>query len=658
MTATAATTDRSRWIALYVLCTGMLMIVLDMTIVNVALPSIQEDLGFSQSSLAWVVNAYLISYGGLLLLAGRIGDLIGPRRVFLVGLAIFTTASALCAVAQGETVLVGARFIQGVGGALTSAVILGMIVRMFSTPRDLAKAMGVFGFVASAGGTLGLLAGGVLTQAINWHWIFFINLPVGVATALLARRYVEDAPGLGLRAGADLIGALLLTASLMLGVYTILGVSDNGWGSAHTLGLSAVSLTLGAAFIARQARIAQPLVPLRIFRAPNIAAANAVQALLVAGMFGMFFMGALYMQKILGYDALQVGLAFLPATLVMGTLSLRVSERVTMRYGPMRALIPSLAGILCGLLLLARTPVDGNYLTDLMPPMILVGFAGLGFPALATFAMSGAKPEDTGLASGLVNTSVQVGGAIGLAVLATLSSQRTGNLIAAGASHASALNSGYHLAYLIGAGLVVVAIALALTGLRVLPMPQHGEMPEPAAPNPRARGSWRAPRRRPCWHHCRMAESNIELVRRGLDSYLRGDVDAVSDLLDPAVRWDGLEGQGSCEGREQALEALRAAASRAEGLQLADAVPFGADKVMVALVRNPPPAEGSDLPPRVYNVVTLSGERVVRMQGFSGRREAVAAARGGEDVAPAKTPRRKKSAWRRLRMGAGRALGR
>jgi EmrB/QacA subfamily drug resistance transporter len=470
---TPTTDDRRRWIALYVLCTGMLMIVLDMTIVNVALPSIQSDLGFSQSSLAWVVNAYLISYGGLLLLSGRIGDLIGPRRILLVGLAIFTVASALCAASQNEVMLVSARFIQGVGGALASAVTLGMIVRMFPEPRDQAKAMGVFGFVASAGGSIGLLLGGVLTQAISWHWIFFINLPIGVVVSVVARRYVDETPGLGLRAGADLIGALLLTASLMLGVYTVLGVTDNGWGSPHTLGLGGTSLLLGIAFLVRQARIEQPLVPLRIFRAPNIAAANAVQALLVAGMFGMFFMGALYLQRVRGYDALQVGLAFLPATIVMGAMSLKVSERVSMRFGPMAALIPSLIGILVGLLLLARTPVDGNYLRDVMPPMALVGFAGLGFPALMTLTMSGAEPEDMGLASGLVNTSVQVGGAIGLAVLATLSSQRSSDLIAGGTAHDAALNSGYHLAYLIGAGLVVIGIVLAVTKLRPQPMPEH-----------------------------------------------------------------------------------------------------------------------------------------------------------------------------------------
>jgi|1186.fasta_scaffold24176_2 EmrB/QacA subfamily drug resistance transporter len=472
-TMTDTTAERRHWIALYVLCTGMLMIVLDMTIVNVALPSIQSDLGFSQASLAWVVNAYLISYGGLLLLAGRLGDLIGPRRVFLVGLAIFTAASALCAVSQGEAMLVSARFIQGVGGAFTSAVILGMIVRMFPPGREQAKAMGVFGFVASAGGSIGLLAGGILTQAISWHWIFFINLPIGVVVAVLARRYVDETPGLGIRQGADALGAVLLTASLMLGVYTILGVSEHGWGSSHTLGLFAVSLALGVAFLVRQARIEQPLVPLRIFRSPNIAAANAVQALLVAGMFGMFFMGALYLQRVLGYDALQVGLAFLPATIVMGTLSLKVSERVSMRYGPLAALLPSLVGILTGLLLLARTPVDGTYVKDMLVPMMLVGSAGLGFPALMMLTMSGVAPEDSGLASGLVNTSLQVGGAIGLAVLATLSSQRTSDLLASGTAHDTALNSGYHLAYMIGAGLVAISIVIAAAKLRPVPMPEQ-----------------------------------------------------------------------------------------------------------------------------------------------------------------------------------------
>ena len=337
------TNERSRWLALYVLCAGMLMIVLDATIVNVALPSIQADLGFSQSSLAWVVNAYLIAFGGLLLLAGRLGDLLGQRRVFLTGLAIFTTASLVCAVAQGQAMLIGARFVQGVGGALTSAVILGMIVTMFPEPREQAKALGVYGFVASAGGSIGLLAGGVLTEAISWHWIFFINLPVGVATAVLALRLVEARPALGLKAGADLPGAVLLTSGLMLGVYTILEVPSTGWTATRTLVLGAVAVALVGTFVARQARIANPLMPLRLLRSRAVAGANAVQAMLVVGMFGMFFLGALYLQQILGYDPLEVGLAFLPSTIVMGFMSLRGSASLTARYGMRPVLLSSLA---------------------------------------------------------------------------------------------------------------------------------------------------------------------------------------------------------------------------------------------------------------------------------------------------------------------------
>jgi EmrB/QacA subfamily drug resistance transporter len=459
--------DRRRWAALYVLCAGMLMIVLDATIVNVALPSIQADLGFSQSSLAWVVNAYLIAFGGLLLLSGRLGDLVGQRRVFLIGLAIFTAASLLCAVSQTQAMLVAARFVQGVGGALTSAVILGMIFTMFPDPREQAKAIGVYGFVASAGGSIGLLAGGALTEAINWHWIFFVNLPVGVVTAVLAVRLIEARPGIGARAGADLPGAVLLTAGLMLGVYTILGVEREGWGSTRTLVLGAVAIGLLVAFVARQARTANPLMPLRLFRSPNVAGANAVQALLVVGMFGSFFLGALYLQEILGYSALQVGLAFLPSTIVMGAMSLRVSGPLTMRIGPKATLIPSLGVLAAGLLLLARTPVDGTYVIDLLPAMVLMGLgAGLAFPSLVVLAMSGATPSDSGLASGLVNTSVQVGGAIGLAILATLASGRTGDLRAAGEPAAAALNGGFHLAYLIGAVLVGVAAAVAVAVLR------------------------------------------------------------------------------------------------------------------------------------------------------------------------------------------------
>jgi EmrB/QacA subfamily drug resistance transporter len=459
--------ERRRWSALYVLCVGMLMIVLDATIVNVALPSIQEDLGFSQNNLAWVVNAYLIAFGGLLLLAGRIGDLIGQRRVFLFGLATFTGASLLCAMAQNQGLLIAARFVQGAGGALTSAVILGMIVTMFPQPGEQARAIGIYTFVAVAGGSIGLLAGGVLTESINWHWIFFVNIPIGIATGLFAIRLVPDREGIGLMAGADIPGAVLLTGSLMLGVYTILGVADKGWGSTQTLALGAVSIGLLGVFLARQAKVANPLMPLRLFRSRNVSGANLVQALLVVGMFAMFFLGALYMQRILGYNALQVGFAYLPMTVVMGTMSFRVTGQLNLRYGPQATLIPAMVFIVAGLLLLARTPVDASYVVDLLPAMILIGVgAGLGFPSLMTLAMSGATASDSGLASGLVNTSVQVGGAIGLAVLATLATERTNAQLDNGASTAAALNSGYHLAYLIGVGLVLVAIAVAVSVLR------------------------------------------------------------------------------------------------------------------------------------------------------------------------------------------------
>ena len=461
------------------------MIVLDATIVNVALPSIQEDLGFSQSNLAWVVNAYLIAFGGLLLLAGRIGDLVGQRRVFLTGLAVFTGASLLCAVAQTQGMLIGARFIQGAGGAIASAVILGMIVTMFPEPREQAKAIGVYSFVASAGASIGLLAGGILTEAINWHWIFFVNVPIGIALALFALRLVDDREGIGLDKGADVPGAVLLTAGLMIGVYTLLEAGEQGWGSLQTLGLGGVSLALLALFVARQARISNPLMPLRLFRSRNVTGANLVMALLVVGFFGMFFLGALYMQGILGYSPLEVGLAFLPSCLVMGTLSLGFAERLIMGIGPRSALIGGLASAAAGLHLFARAPVDGDYVTDLFLVMLLLGGgAGLAFPALMTLAMSGATPSDSGLASGFVNTTVQVGGAVGLAVLATLATERTDGLIADGESTASALNSGYHLAFLIGAALTLLAIVVAVVVLRSQPPAEAAEEAEPQRAEP------------------------------------------------------------------------------------------------------------------------------------------------------------------------------
>ena len=468
-------TEKNRWIALYVLCTGVLMIVLDATVVNVALPSIQDDLGFSQSSLAWVVNAYLIAFAGLLLLSGRLGDLLGRKDVFLVGLAVFTGASFLCGAAQSQEMLVAARFIQGVGGAMTSAVVLGMIVTMFPKPREQAKAIGVYAFVASAGGSVGLVAGGVLTESINWHWIFFINIPIGIATGVLASRLLERDKGIGFGRGADIPGAVLITSALMLAVYTIVKpAAEQGWGDGETLGLGAGALALLILFIVRESRAATPLIPLRIFRSRNVSGANAVQILSVAGMFGMFFLGSLYMQRILGYTPLEIGLAFLPVTLVMGTLSIRYSEKLIMRFGAYKLQFPGLGLIALALLLFSRAPVDGGYVEHVLPTMILIGLgAGICFPGLMTLAMSGATREDAGLASGLVNTSAQAGGALGLAVLATLSASRTNDLLAGGTAKAQALTSGYHLSFVIGALLIVAAIVVAATVMRPAPAPQH-----------------------------------------------------------------------------------------------------------------------------------------------------------------------------------------
>ena len=468
MTRTDSTTTRDpRWLALVVMCAGMLMIILDGTIVNVALPSIQRDLGFSQADLAWVVNAYLVAFGGLLLLAGRLGDLVGRTRVFLAGLTLFTVASLVCGLSSSAEMLVAARFVQGIGGAMTSAVILGMIVTTFPQPREQAKAIGIYSFVASAGASIGLLAGGVLTQLLSWHWIFFVYLPFGVATGLLALRLLERERGIGLAAGADVPGAALVTSGLMLGVYTIVAAADHGWASAHTLGFGALAVALLAGFIARQATARTPLLPLAIFRSRNVTGANLVQMLMIAGLFGMFFLGVLYMQRVLGFDAIEIGLAFLPVSLGIGVLSLGFSPRLNMRFGPRAVLLAGLALVAAGLALLTRVPVDGAYVVDLLPTMLLFGVgAGLAFPALMTLAMSGATASNSGLASGLVNTTQQVGAALGLAVLATLATSRSDELRAAGESTAAALTSGYQLAFGIGAGLVGVGLALAAFVLR------------------------------------------------------------------------------------------------------------------------------------------------------------------------------------------------
>ena len=445
----------TRWLSLTILCSGFLLIVVDMTIVNVALPSIQRDLGFSQSGLAWVINAYLIAFGGLLLLAGRLGDLLGRKRVYLVGLGIFIGASVLCGLSFNQPMLIAARFVQGIGGAVSSAVILAMIVTLFPKAEDRAKAFGVFSFVASAGAAIGLLAGGLITQAVTWHWIFFVNVPIGLVTAALSARLLASDRGIGIGRGADILGAVLVTGALMLGVYAIVESSDFGLGSLRTLGLGAVALGLLAAFVMRQALARNPILPLRIFSSRRLSAANIVQALMSSAFLGFFFMGSLDLQRVLGYGPMNIGLAFLPVAVVMGLFSIRFSAQLINRFGPLTVLVSGQVVIATALAVLAFGPVNANYLVHLLVPLALLGLGGgLSFPSLTIIAMSDAQPSDAGLASGLLNTTGQVGGALGLAVLATIAGARTLNLVHDGVGSAAALAGGYHLAWLIGAATI------------------------------------------------------------------------------------------------------------------------------------------------------------------------------------------------------------
>jgi len=459
--------DKSRWLSLIVLCTGFLLIVVDMTIVNVALPSIQRDLGFSQSGLAWVINAYLIAFGGLLLLAGRLGDLFGRKRVYLAGLAIFVGASLLCGLSFSQPMLIAARFVQGIGGAVSSAVILAMIVTLFPKPDEQAKAFGVFSFVASAGAAIGLLAGGLITQAVSWHWIFFVNLPIGIATAVAAARLLDGDRGIGIGKGADAFGAFLVTAALMLGVYTIVESSNYGLGSVHTLGFGALSVALLGAFAARQAFGRNPILPLRMFASRKLSAANVVQALMSSAFLGFFFLGSLDLERVLGYGPMAIGLAFLPVAIVMGLFSLRLSAELINKFGPLAILVSGQVVIAVALAMLGLGPTNAGYATYLLVPLALLGLGGgLSFPSLTIIAMSETSPSDAGLGSGLLNTSGQVGGALGLAVLATLAGARTLNMVKDGASTAAALAGGYHLAWLVGAGVIVITLALAMSVLR------------------------------------------------------------------------------------------------------------------------------------------------------------------------------------------------
>jgi EmrB/QacA subfamily drug resistance transporter len=474
-------TTRNRWLALYVLCLGSLMIVLDTTIVNVALPSIRADLGFSQTSLAWVVNAYLLTFGGFLLLGGRLGDLFGHRRLFLAGIALFTVASVACGLAQSQGFLVGARAVQGLGGAVASAVSLSLMMNLFTEPADRAKAMGVFGFVASGGGSIGVLLGGVLTDTLDWHWIFLVNLPIGILVVLLSLKLLPAVRGAAGSGRLDVGGAVTVTAALMLAVYAIVNGNQNGWTSAETLGLLAGAVALFAVFLTIESRISAPLVPLRLFRLRNLATANVVGVLWAAAMFAWFFLSALYLQLVLGYSPLQVGLAFLPGNLVMGVLSLGFSAKLVMRYGIKRPLGIGLSIAAVGLVLLARAPVDGHFIVDVLPSMVLLGFgAGIAFNPVLLAAMSDVAPEESGLASGVVNTAFMMGGALGLAVLASIAASRTNSGLASGDGRLQALVGGYHLAFLVGALFALAAAATGVGLLRVSAATENAPHGEPA----------------------------------------------------------------------------------------------------------------------------------------------------------------------------------
>ena len=455
---------RRRWLAFYVLCLGTLMVVLDTTIVNVALPSIRTSLGFNATSLAWVVNAYMLTFGGFLLLGGRLGDLYGHRRVFLIGIAVFTTASALCGLSTTQAMLISARAVQGVGGALASAVGLSLVVTMFTEPIERAKAMGITGFVASGGGALGVLLGGVLTQALNWHWIFLVNLPIGVAVSALVLRLVPAGRLAVANRRLDVAGAATVTASLLLAVEAVIDGNQAGWASLRTLGLLGLAFALFGAFLVIENGTAVPLMRLSLLRSRALATANIVGVLWAAAMFAWFFLSALYLQLVLGYDALHVGLAFLPGNIVMAICSVSISAKLVVKFGNRVPLVAGLAMASLGLLLLARAPIDGHFAADVLPSMLLLGVgAGIAFNPVLMAAMGDVAPEDSGLASGLVNTSFMMGGALGLAGLASLAAARSGGRAT---SQAAALLTGYHASFLVGAVLAAVAAAVGYYGLR------------------------------------------------------------------------------------------------------------------------------------------------------------------------------------------------
>jgi EmrB/QacA subfamily drug resistance transporter len=461
------TGERRRWLALLVVCLAQLMIVLDTTIVNVALPAIQRELHFNQADLTWVVNAFLVTFGSFLLLAGRLGDLFGRKRVFLAGVVLFTAASLLCGLAPDQGALIAARFLQGIGAAVQASVILAIIVTEFTEPSERARAMSAYVFVAVAGGSLGLLAGGAITQILSWHWVFFVNLPIGALTIAFGRALIPADEGVGGARGVDWRGSLLVTASLMTAIYAIVRASSHGWGSSSVLSFGALAAALMAAFVTLEARIENPIMPLRILRSRGLVSSSLVRGFLVTGMYSTFFLGTLYLEHVRHYGALQTGLAFLPWTLTVGALSLGITARLVNRFGAMRVLVAGLATVIAGLLLLRGADAQ----TSFFPTIFLAYFAiGLGigsaFMPLLSIAMADVPAADAGLGSGIVNVSQQVAGALGLAVLGTIAADHSRALQLAGHPLTSSLLGGYHLAFAIGAASVAIGILTALILLR------------------------------------------------------------------------------------------------------------------------------------------------------------------------------------------------
>ena len=456
-----------RWMALVVLCLGVLMIVLDTTIVNVALPSIKVDLKFADITLAWVVNVYLLTYGGFLLLGGRLGDLYGHRRLFLIGIGAFTLASLACGLSSTQMALVVARAVQGLGGAVVTAVALSLIMDLFTDPQDRAKAMGVYGFVCAGGGSIGAMLGGLLTSSLSWHWVFLVNLPIGIGVVVASLRLLPAASGTAASKHLDVWGAVTVTSALMLAVYAIVNGNQVGWLSPRTLGQLAIALVLLMLFLWLEARVHVPLMPLRLFRLRNLVVSNIVGVLWAAAMFAWFFLSALYMQLVLGYGPMEVGLAFLPANLIMAVFSLGLSAKLVMRFGIRRPLVVGLALAACGLLLFSHASEHGHFLTDILPGMVLLGVgAGVAFNPVLLAAMSDVGPSESGLASGVVNTAFMMGGSLGLAVLASLAAARTQTVAAASGAQTLALTSGYQLAFLVGACFAVLGALAGAVFLR------------------------------------------------------------------------------------------------------------------------------------------------------------------------------------------------